>query len=67
MINVTSFHRKERKHTLSSETETFVKSEYVLLLLYETKTGMLEKKSRVIKRLFSIATQVPIIPFTLDM
>lgn len=45
----------------------YIKSQYVFLLLYETKTEMLEKKSRVIKRLFSKATQGPIIPFTLDM
>lgn len=43
------------------------KSQYVFLLLYETKTEMLEKKSRVLRRLFSMATQGPIIPFTLDM
>lgn len=44
-----------------------IKSQNVFLLLYETKTEMLEKKSRVLRRLFSIATQGPIIPFTLDM
>lgn len=45
----------------------YVKSQYVFLLLYETKREMLEKKNRVIRRLFSIAMQGPIIPFTLDI
>lgn len=45
----------------------YLKSQYVFLLLYETKTKMLEKKSRVIRRLLSIATHGPIIPFTLDL
>lgn len=30
----------------------YIKSQYVFLLLYETKTEMLEKKSRVIKTIF---------------
>lgn len=45
----------------------YIKSQYVFLLLYETKTEMVEKKSRVIRRLISIATHGPIIPFTLDL
>lgn len=45
----------------------YIKSQYVFLLIYETKTEMLEKKSGVIRRLFSKAAQGPIIPFTLDM
>lgn len=45
----------------------YIKSHYVFLLLYETKTEMLEKKDRVMRRLLLIATQGPIIPFTLNM
>lgn len=45
----------------------YIKSQYVFLLFYETKTEMLEKQSRITRRLFSIATHGSIIPFTLDL
>ena len=45
----------------------YIKSQYVFLLFYETKTEMLEKQSRIVRRLFSIATHGSIIPFALDL